>query len=148
MNIIRMMMYRYFPYFLKRFKSMDGLYPPIPPDGRPVYLPGPFIAGVYGAFKKAGPSALNSQSAGDRIGLHRHTSSVIMVFTLEVTSVLNYSARLEFCAKGPDPQHSYKHNIHQVPGNPVKKRNLIGSGPVVNFPGKPASESHSGNGGH
>ena len=67
-----MMMYRYFPYFLKRLESMDGLYPPIPMDGRPVYSPGPFIAGVCGEFKKAGPSALNSQSAG---GSYRFTSS-------------------------------------------------------------------------
>ena len=51
-----MIMYKYFPYFLKRLESMDGLYPPIPPDGRTVYSPGSFIAGVYGAFKKAGPS--------------------------------------------------------------------------------------------
>ena len=148
MNRIRMMMYRYFPYFLKRFKSIDGLYPPIPPYGRTVYSPGPFIAGVYCAFKKAGPSALNSQSAGDRIGLHLHTIIIIMLLTPEATSVLNDSARLGFYSKGPDPKHSYKHNIHHVPGNPVKKRKLIGSGPVVNFPGKPASERHSGNGGH
>ena len=148
MNRIRMMMYKYFPYFLKRFNSMDGLYPPIPPDGWPIYSSRPFITGVYGAFKKAGPSALNSQSADDGIVLHCYTSSVIMLFTLEVASVLNDSARLAFYAKGPDPQHSYKQNIHQVPGNPVKKRNLIGSGPVVNFSGKPASERHSGNGGH
>ena len=57
MNRIRMIMYKYFPYFLKRLESMDGLYPPIPSDGRTVYSPGPFIAGVYGAFKKAGPTA-------------------------------------------------------------------------------------------
>jgi len=148
MNRIRMMMYTYFPYFLKRLKSMDSLYLPIPRDGRPVYSPGPFIAGDYSACRKAGLSGLTSQSVGGHKGLHRHISSVVILLTPEATSVLNDSARLGFCSKRPDPQHSYKHNIHHVPGNPVKKRNLIGSGPVVNFPGKPASERHSGNGGH
>ena len=57
MNKIRMMMYRYFQYILKRLESMDGLSPPIPSDGRTVYSPGLFKAGVYGAFKKAGPIA-------------------------------------------------------------------------------------------
>ena len=95
-----MMMYKYIPYFLKRLKSMDDLYPPIPPDKRPVNSPVPFIAGVYGVFKKAGPSALNSHSAGNRIGLQRHTSSVIMLLTPEATSVLNDSARLGIFFEG------------------------------------------------